>query len=86
MAASMNCISCLVFTGTVGERSAIIRGRILERLGYLGFEVSPKTNSEVFEPTEITNIANLSSKPVLVVLTDEAAELARRTENYIKRG
>ncbi|HUC96761.1 MAG TPA: hypothetical protein VMR16_03825 [Candidatus Saccharimonadales bacterium] len=84
MAASMNGVSCLVFTGTVGERSSTIRGRILARLGYLGFEVSPKTNRETFEPTGITNIANLSSKPVLVILTDEAAELAHRTEEYIK--
>jgi acetate kinase len=85
MAASMNGVSCLVFTGTVGERSATIRARVLKRLEYLGFEVSPKTNEKTFEPAEITNIANLSSKPVLVVLTDEAAELAHRTEEYIKK-
>lgn len=85
MAASMNGVSCLVFTGTVGERSIIIRGRILERLDYLGFEISPKANEKAFEPVDIANIANLSSKPVLVVLTDEAAELAHRTEKYIKK-
>lgn len=84
MAASMNGVSCLVFTGTVGERSVTIRGRILERLGYLGFEISPKANEKAYEPVEIANIANLSSKPVLVVLTDEAAELAHRTEQYIQ--
>jgi hypothetical protein len=33
----------------------------------------------------IANIANLSSKPILVVLTDEAAELAHRTEENIKK-
>lgn len=84
MAASMNGVSCLVFTGTVGERSATIRGRVLARLSYLGFEISPKANENAFEPVEIANIANLSSKPVLVVLTDEAAELAHRTEKYIQ--
>ncbi len=85
MAASMNGVSCLVFTGTVGERSSVIRGRVLKRLDYLGFEISHKANENAFEPTEITNIANISSKPVLVVLTDEAAELAHRTEEYIKK-
>ncbi len=85
MAASMNGVSCLVFTGTVGERSITIRGRIIERLDYLGFEISPKANEKAFEPIEIANIANLSSKPVLVVLTDEAAELAHRTEKYIRK-
>ncbi len=84
MAASMNGISCLVFTGTVGERSSIIRGRILKRLGYLGFGISPNANENAFEPVEIANIADLSSKPILVILTDEATELARRTEQYIK--
>jgi len=85
MAASMNGVSCLVFTGTVGERSSIIRVRVLQRLSYLGFEVSQKANEEAFEPAEITNIANLSSKPILVVLTDEAAELAHRTEKYVNK-
>jgi acetate kinase len=84
MAASMNGVSCLVFTGTVGERSATIRGRVLDRLGYLGFEISPKANEKAFEPVEITNIANMTSKPILVVLTDESAELAKRTEEYVK--
>lgn len=85
MAASLDGVSCLVFTGTVGERSAIIRGRVLDRLGYLGFECDEKINQQTFEPTTVVNIADDSSKPVLVILTDEAAELAKRTERYIKK-
>jgi acetate kinase len=85
MTASMNGISCLIFTGTVGERSSIIRNRIIQRLSYLGFEINPKTNDGTYEPVGIANIANLSSKPILVVLTDEAAELAHRTEENIKK-
>jgi len=83
MAASMGGINCLVFTGTVGERSAIIRGRVLERLGFLGFECDKKINEQTFEPSGVANIANESSKPILVILTDEAAELAIRTEKYL---
>ena len=85
MAASMNGVNCLVFTGTVGERSIIIRNRILKNLGYLGFEVNSMMNKQTFEPTEVANIADHESKPILVISTDEAAEIARRTEKYINK-
>ncbi len=84
MSASMNGVNCLVFTGTVGERSAIIRGRILKRLEYLGFSSSPSVNKQTIEPTELANIADMSSKPILVVPTDESNEIARRVIEYIK--
>jgi len=83
MAASLNGVNCLVFTGTVGERSAVIRGRILERLEYLGFSSSSKANEQTFEPVDVENIADLSSKPILVVQTDESNEIAWRTDKYI---
>jgi len=85
MAASMNGVNCLVFTGTVGERSSIIRGRILERLEYLGFACDKRINEQTFEPAEVANIAGSDSKPILVTITNEAAELAYRTEQYIKK-
>ena len=83
MAAGMGGVNCLVFTGTVGERSVIIRSRILDKLDYLGFEYNSKVNEQTLEPSGVVNIANNSSKPILVMITDEAAELARRTEQYI---
>ena len=82
MSASMNGVNCLVFTGTVGERSVIIRGRILKRLEYLGFSSSPSVNEKTFEPTELANIADMSSKPILVVPTDESNEIARRVMEF----
>lgn len=84
MAAAMDGASCLVFSGTVGERSLIIRSRISGGLSYLGFDISSEINNNTFEPKKITNISSQSSKPILVVLTNEAAELAHRTEKYIK--
>lgn len=84
MAAAMDGVNCLVFTGTVGERSAVIRSRIVSRLNYLGFDISNELNDSTFEPARTANIASQSSKPILVILTNEAAELARRTEKYIK--
>jgi len=84
MAASMGGVNCLVFTGTVSERSDIIRGRILNKLDYLGFEYNSTINKHTYEPSEVVNIASHSSKPILIIPTDEAAELARRTERYLR--
>jgi len=84
MAASLGGVDSLAFTATIGERSNIIRSRILEKLGYLGFENDKVANEKAFEPSEITNIASESSKPILVVSTDEAAEIARRAEQYVQ--
>lgn len=85
MAASMGGVNCLVFTATIGERSSIIRSRILEHLSFLGFECDPKLNQQTFEPLEVANLATSLSKPILVISTDEAAEIARRTEQFIKK-
>lgn len=85
MAASMGGVNCLVFTGTVSERSYIIRGRVLGNLDYLGFSYSPNLNKQTYEPNEVVNIASHTSKPILVIPTDEAAELARRTLEFIKK-
>lgn len=84
MAASLNGANCLVFTGTVGERSFIMRRRILERLEYLGFSIDQRLNNKTYEPAEISNIAASDSKPVLVISTDESLEIARRTRNIVK--
>lgn len=84
MAASMDGVNCLVFTGTVGERSVIIRGRVLKRLSHLGFEIDSVKNRQVFEPSGVANLASGNSKPILVISTDEAAEIARRAEEFIK--
>jgi len=85
MAASMNGVDALVFTATIGERSFIIRERILAQLSYLGFENDKNVNDNTFEPREITNIAAENSKPILVVATDESAEIALKTKEYLVR-
>lgn len=85
MVASMNGVNCLVFTGTVGERSGVIRSRIVKGLSYLNFECDRKINLDTFEPDDIANVATDSSKPILIIKTDEAAEIAHRTEIYINK-
>lgn len=81
MAASMDGADCLVFTATVGERSKIIRKRILDNLSYLGFNCDAAQNDQVYEPDHIANIADQFSKPIYVISTEEVSEIARRAEN-----
>ncbi|MDK2899300.1 MAG: acetate kinase [Patescibacteria group bacterium] len=83
MAASMNGVDSIIFTGTIGERSSIIRERILSHMEYLGFVCDKEVNDKTFEPLD-ANIAIADSKPVLVVSTDEAAEIARRAAKYMQ--
>ena len=83
MAASMGGVDALVFTATIGERSFIIRERILANLGYLGLQNDKAANDNTFEPKEITNVAIATSKPILVVATDESAEIALQTKEYL---
>lgn len=85
MVASMDGVNCLVLTGTIGERSDIIRERIINKLNYLGFSIDKSVNSRTYEPKDITNIAHINSKPILVIATDESAEIARRAEQYLAK-
>jgi len=82
MASAMNGIGCIVFTGTVGERSSIIRKRVVKNLSYLNFVIDNDLNKQAYEPKDTFNIASIESKPILVVSTDEANEIAKRTETF----
>ncbi len=81
-AASLGGIDCLVLTATISERSSIIRSRILDNLEFLGFNYDHNINDQTFEPADAVNIASEYSKPIIIISTDEAAEIARRAENY----
>lgn len=83
MAASMGGVDCLVFTATIGERSSVIRERVLENMDYLGFKFDKALNDKAFEPAHIANIAISGGKPILVVSTNESVEIARRADKYI---
>lgn len=76
MTSALGGIDALVFTGTVGERSAPIRQHIASRLHYLDFEIDEAMNAS-FQPTEEPTIISLPgrSRPIIVVHTDEAYEI-----------
>lgn len=84
MAASMEGVSAIAFTGTVGERSAPIRERIVSGLGYLGFDMNTARNEQAFEPRAIEDISGLKSKPILIIPTNEARQMALQAVEFMQ--
>lgn len=84
MTAALGGIDALVFTGTVGERSATMRQRIVTRLHYLDFVLDTHANIACQNPLGLEVLSKLTqSKPIYVVHADEAAEIARQTRAMI---
>lgn len=78
MAAALGGADILVLTGTVGERSAQTRRRIIDRLHYMDFIIDEEANNACNDPREPVRISALAtSKPIYVVPTDEAGEMVR---------
>jgi acetate kinase len=75
MAAVLDGIETLIFTGGIGENSGLVRGRICEGFSYLGVEIDEAKNR---------NHAEIISKPesrvtVRVMKTNEELMIARHT-------
>jgi acetate kinase len=75
LAAAMGGIDGIVFTAGIGERSPAIRGRVMERLRWLGFELDPGSN-ERHGPLISTTGSRLKA---YVIPTDEEQMIARHT-------
>lgn len=78
MTAAVGGIDGLAFTGTVGERSAPMRERIIERLHYLDLSLDMHGN-QAYKPQETPVVVSrlAHSKPIFIVPAREAAEIAR---------
>lgn len=74
--ASMGGLDALVFTGGIGENSAVLRERILSRLAPLGVLVDEETNAASSPPTRIIS-AHHSSVTAWVIPTNEELQIAR---------
>lgn len=75
MTATLGGIDALVFTGTVGERSAIMRERIINGVGFLGLQINSANNADCNEPDAPTNISEDGKTPFIIVapsLEDQA--------------
>lgn len=77
-------IDALIFTATVGERSAPIRQRICENLKHLGIELDQDINFKT--DTKFQKISSkTSSVDVLVVPADEPKEMAIQTFSLVTK-
>jgi len=77
MAAALNGVDALIFTGTVGERSSPIRKQIVRQLNYLGFMID-NTRNDTTDSHGILTIHDPSSKPIYVIPAHEEQEIAKR--------
>ncbi len=75
-------VDAVVFSGGIGEHSALIRAKILEELEPIGIHFAPKRNRhDTTETFEITTDA--SHIKVLVIHTEEEKEIAEETMNVL---
>jgi acetate kinase len=81
--AAINKTDAIVFTGGIGENSAIVRERTCSGLDSLGISLDPHKNKAV--SGKISDIQkNGSSIKIMVIATDEELEIARQTIETIR--
>jgi len=76
--AVLGTVDAVVFTAGVGENSATVRAASLSGLERLGIELDEDRNGDVPRGTAATISTDASDVTVLVVPTDEEAEIARQ--------
>ena len=85
-AAAMGGVDTVVFTGGVGQNSALMRRRILDNLGFLGLHLDDDRNAEgrpSIERPVVDIAADVSRCRILVVATDEEAAIAAATRRLV---
>ena len=83
MVASTGGVDALVFTGGVGENSAAVRTRAVERLAFLGIALDSKRNDLIQGDGSVE--ADGSDVAVLVVASREDLEIARGVRRALGR-
>jgi acetate kinase len=83
--AAMGGLDTVIFTGGVGQGSAVVRALALQGLECMGITLDDKRNQDA-RPDEITRISTDDSKvTVLVVPTDEERMMAREALRALSR-
>ncbi len=83
MAAALNGMDVLVFTGGVGERAPAIRGLATAGLSFLGVHVDPERNEQVVPDADIS--ASPSAARTLVIAAREDLEIVRQVRAVLAR-
>lgn len=78
LAASLPRLDAVVFTGGIGENSANVRAKVLERLAIFGLDVDPERN-DVTRGGACAVISRSRRPAAIVVPTDEEGTIARDT-------
>ncbi len=81
--AALGRLDALVFTGGIGENSAMVRKMSCEGLGALGIVLDDERNGSPLGEVSAINSGG-GRVPVLVVRTDEELEIARQTMFLVK--
>ena len=84
MAASMNGIEALVFTGGVGEKASRVREMICDGLGFLGLIVDKERNETA--KGEVVISADASVVSALVIPSEENWMIARECRQLLSSG
>lgn len=84
-AVALGGLDALVFTAGVGERSAVIRAAVSERLGVLGIELDSEANAADASDDRSIESAN-SRVAVLVVGANEELQIAREAVGAVASG
>ena len=79
---SLDRLDALIFTGGIGENSAIVRSRVLARLGFLGLAEDPQANAKHGRDTG-GRISRPGATAALVIPTDEELMIARDTAHLV---
>jgi len=83
--AALGSLDAVVFTGGIGENSAVARARSCERLSGLGIVLDERKNEAVAEGIREIQ-ADGSRVRILVIPTDEEREIAQQTVEAVRRG
>ena len=76
-------LHALAFTAGVGENDPATRAEVVEPLAHLGLRLDPAANEDTVGPALPVRIDAGDGPAVLVVPTDEAAEIARQSRSAL---
>ncbi len=85
MLVAMNGCDLIVFTGTVGERSANLRKRIVAHLEFTDFILDGALNESCTSPDKMTSVNQKGkSRPIFVIPANESREIAKHVLAAVK--
>jgi acetate kinase len=83
--ALMGGLDALVFTGGIGENSAVLRHRVLDGLAALGIVIDPEANNTVTGAVKKIS-SETSEVQVWVIATNEELQIARHSHQLVSGG